>query len=69
MDDVHFEHHVFVHEVCQCTFVCHDATYFGRSKKHVFWTLCLKEGIDRLLVAEIELGMRTSHQVRIALTM
>jgi len=43
VDDVHFQDHVVVHEVCQCALVRHDAAYFGGRQEHIFRFFFFKE--------------------------
>ena len=69
MDDVHLKNHVVVHKVRKMTLVGNDTTYFGGSQEDVLGFLGRKERFYRLLTAEIKLFMRTSDDVRIALTL
>ena len=69
MDDVHLEDHVVVHEIGQGRLVGNNAAYLGSSEEHVLGLLLGEEGLNGILAGEVELRMRSQHQVVITLTL
>ena len=69
MDDVHLEDHVVVHEIGKGGLVSDDAAYLGSSEEHVLGLLLGEEGLNGILAGEVELRMRSQHQVVITLTL
>lgn len=64
-DHVVLDFEVFEQEFRTMHFVCHDPADFCAGEDHIVRLFCIKEIFDRLLVAEIKLGMRPFQDFRI----
>ena len=54
MNYVHLKHHVVVHKICECGFVCHDSAYLCCRKHYDFGFFFFEKRFNIVLTYQIE---------------
>ena len=65
-DDVALHLHVLHDEIGTIKRICHDAAHEGCCQDHSVWLLLIEELLHCILICEVKLFVRTTHQVVIA---
>ena len=68
MDNIHFQRHVIVHEICQCFLICNNTSDLCSSKKDIIRLFLCKKRFHRILTNQIKLLMCASNNIRISLS-
>ena len=67
IDNIHLEHHILIHEISRGFIVGYDTANLSSGKKYIFRFFGGEKILNITLLCEVELGMRTCHEVVIAL--